>query len=68
MVHETIGAAKGNVTMAQTILVVDDEAKLRDMIRVYLEQDGYHVVELWRPDEDVGLAGDDVWGAGVNRR
>ncbi|CAN5537591.1 response regulator transcription factor [soil metagenome] len=31
--------------MTQTILVVDDEAKLRDMIRVYLEQDGYRVVE-----------------------
>lgn len=31
--------------MTQTILVVDDEAKLRAMIRVYLEQDGYRVVE-----------------------
>jgi DNA-binding response OmpR family regulator len=31
--------------MAQTILVVDDEVKLRDMIRVYLEQEGYRVVE-----------------------
>ncbi len=31
--------------MTQTILVVDDETKLRDMIRVYLEQDGYRVVE-----------------------
>ena len=31
--------------MAQTILVVDDERKLREMIRVYLEQDGYRVVE-----------------------
>lgn len=26
--------------MTQTILVVDDEAKLRDLIRVYLEQEG----------------------------
>jgi DNA-binding response OmpR family regulator len=31
--------------MAQTILVVDDEAKLRSMIRVYLEQEGFRVVE-----------------------
>ncbi len=31
--------------MTQTILVVDDEHKLREMIRVYLEQDGYRVVE-----------------------
>ena len=31
--------------MTQTILVVDDEAKLRQMIRVYLEQEGYRVVE-----------------------
>ncbi|MBC8074485.1 MAG: response regulator transcription factor [Chloroflexales bacterium] len=29
--------------MAQTILVVDDEANLRDMLRVYLEQEGYRV-------------------------
>lgn len=28
-----------------TILVVDDEAALRDMIRLYLEQEGFHVVE-----------------------
>ncbi|MFN8474939.1 MAG: response regulator transcription factor [Anaerolineae bacterium] len=31
--------------MIQTILVVDDETKLRQMIRVYLEQEGYRVVE-----------------------
>lgn len=31
--------------MTQTILVVDDEAKLRDMLRLYLEQDGFRVVE-----------------------
>jgi DNA-binding response OmpR family regulator len=30
--------------MTQTILVVDDEAKLRDMIRLYLDQEGYRVV------------------------
>lgn len=31
--------------MTQTILVVDDEHKLRQMIRVYLEQEGFRVVE-----------------------
>jgi DNA-binding response OmpR family regulator len=31
--------------MAQTILLVDDEANLRDMIRLYLDQEGYRVVE-----------------------
>ena len=31
--------------MAQTILLVDDERKLRDMLRVYLEQEGYRVIE-----------------------
>ncbi len=31
--------------MTQTILVVDDEAKLRNMLRLYLEQEGYRVVE-----------------------
>ena len=30
--------------MTKTILVVDDEAKLRDMITVYLKQEGYRVV------------------------
>ncbi len=29
----------------QTILVVDDERKLRELLRVYLEQEGYRVVE-----------------------
>jgi DNA-binding response OmpR family regulator len=29
----------------QTIMIVDDEKKLRQMIRVYLEQDGFRVVE-----------------------
>ncbi len=30
--------------MAQTLLVVDDEANLRDMLKVYLEQEGYRVL------------------------
>ena len=30
--------------MSKTILVVDDETKLREMMKVYLEQEGYRVV------------------------
>lgn len=42
--------------MAQTILVVDDEAKLRDLIRVYLEQEGYRVVEAGHGREALYVA------------
>jgi DNA-binding response OmpR family regulator len=42
--------------MAQTILVVDDEAKLRDMIRLYLEQEGYRVVEAGHGREALYVA------------
>ena len=31
--------------MSQTILVVDDEANLREMVRLYLEREGFRVVE-----------------------
>jgi two-component system alkaline phosphatase synthesis response regulator PhoP/two-component system response regulator ResD len=30
----------------ETILVVDDEANIRDLARMYLEQEGYHVVAV----------------------
>src|SRR5215212_2670896 len=42
--------------MAQTILVVDDEAKLRDLLRVYLEQEGYRVVEAGHGREALYVA------------
>jgi len=42
--------------MTQTILVVDDEAKLRDLIRVYLEQEGYRVVEAGQGREALYVA------------
>lgn len=42
--------------MAQTILVVDDEMKLRDMLRVYLEQEGYRVVEAGNGREALYVA------------
>jgi DNA-binding response OmpR family regulator len=42
--------------MTQTILVVDDERKLREMIRTYLEQDGYRVVEAGNGREALYVA------------
>ncbi|MEN9936111.1 MAG: hypothetical protein RLZZ387_2690 [Chloroflexota bacterium] len=42
--------------MPQTILVVDDEKKLRDMIRVYLEQEGFRVVEAGHGREALYVA------------
>ena len=30
--------------MSQTILVIDDEVNLREMVRLYLEREGYRVV------------------------
>ena len=42
--------------MTQTILVVDDEKKLRDLIRVYLEQEGYRVVEAGHGREALYVA------------
>jgi DNA-binding response OmpR family regulator len=42
--------------MAQTILVVDDETKLRDLIRMYLEQEGYRVVEAGHGREALYVA------------
>jgi CheY-like chemotaxis protein len=42
--------------MIQTILLVDDEAKLRAMLRVYLEQEGYHVVEAGNGREALYVA------------
>ena len=31
--------------MAEKVLVVDDERKIRDIVRLYLERDGFHVYE-----------------------
>jgi DNA-binding response OmpR family regulator len=44
--------------MSQTILIVDDEAKLREMIRLYLEQEGYKVVEAKNGREALFVARD----------
>jgi DNA-binding response OmpR family regulator len=42
--------------MAQTVLIVDDERKLREMLRLYLEQDGYRVVEAGNGREALYVA------------
>ncbi len=31
--------------MSKTILIVDDDKKIREMLRLYLAEDGYHIVE-----------------------
>ena len=31
--------------MAYTILIADDEREIRELLRLYLEKDGYHVLE-----------------------
>ena len=33
------------ICMAYTILIADDEAEIRDILHLYLEQAGFHVVE-----------------------
>jgi DNA-binding response OmpR family regulator len=42
--------------MTQTVLIVDDEARLRQMIRVYLEQEGYRVCEAGNGQEAIYAA------------
>lgn len=42
--------------MTQTIMIVDDEARLRAMIRVYLEQEGYRVIEAGNGREALYVA------------
>jgi DNA-binding response OmpR family regulator len=44
--------------MSQTILVVDDEKKLREMLRVYLQQEGFRVVEAGNGREALFVARD----------
>jgi len=39
----SVGRRRGK-TMAQTILVVDDEKRLREMVKAYLEEEGFRVV------------------------
>ena len=42
--------------MSATVLVVDDERKIRDLLRSYLERDGYRVVDTGSGYEAVDIA------------
>ena len=46
---------KARVTVTRTVLVVDDEPKIRDLVRSYLEREGYQVF-----DTDSGNAALDI--------
>ncbi len=43
-------------SMPQTILIIDDETRLRAMLRVYLEQEGYRVAEAANGREGLYVA------------
>jgi DNA-binding response OmpR family regulator len=56
--HRTPGSHRGPISTmsavrAQRVLVVDDETKIREIVRHYLEQDGYEVAEA--EDGDTAL-------------
>ncbi len=44
------------VTVAATVLVVEDEVKIRELLRVYLEREGFEVVSTGSGAEAIGLA------------
>ena len=42
--------------MAEKILVVDDEKEIRDLLSIYLKEDGYQVIAASNGQEAVSLA------------
>lgn len=48
--------ARGSDVPHGTVLVVDDESKIRDLVRTYLERDGYQVFVADCGDEAVAVA------------
>ena len=42
--------------MAEKILVVDDEREIRDLLTIYLSEDGYDVISASNGEEAIGLA------------
>ncbi|MGH9009630.1 MAG: response regulator [Acidimicrobiia bacterium] len=42
--------------MAATVLVVEDEVKIRELLRAYLEREGFEVVSTGSGAEAIGLA------------
>lgn len=48
VVADFSGAPRGNPDRRKTVLVVDDEREIRDLVRKLLESRGYHVIEADR--------------------
>jgi CheY-like chemotaxis protein len=48
------------VTMSETVLVVDDQEMVRDVIRLALEAAGYTVIAASSPSDAIELARDDA--------
>ena len=42
--------------MTEKILVVDDEREIRDLLSIYLSEDGYDVISASNGEEAIGLA------------
>lgn len=55
------GEEREDLSSAGTILVVDDEPKLRELIRLYLECDGYSVVEADSGQAALAIVARDVF-------
>ena len=49
-------ASSGRVMMAATVLVVEDEVKIRELLRSYLEAAGFEVLSTGSGAEAIGLA------------
>ena len=54
------GATGDGVTMSETVLVVDDQEIVRDVIRLALEAAGYTVIAASSPRHAIELARDDA--------
>ncbi len=54
------GATGDGVTMSETVLVVDDQEIVRDVIRLALEAAGYTVIAASSPSHAIELARDDA--------
>ena len=47
---------KGGAPMSEKILVVDDEKEIRDLLSIYLKEDGYNVIAASNGQEAITLA------------
>ena len=50
-------AEKGRGRMSESILVVDDEREIADLIELYLKNDGYTVHKFYNGTDAFGSAG-----------